>query len=163
MAMPTAKSTEATTTGTLRRPMRVGDRAGDEGADQGHDHHDHGHDGHGDGGFLDGLADVVLDDVQLVDVDHLVGHEHAEAAGERLVEVMRGGELRRAEGGEDVLGGAFVLRQEVADCSFGMMITATTPPRNMSTPATAKPGIRVSMNSAPSMVPIGAPMVEPAP
>lgn len=26
---------------------------------------------------------------------------------------MRGGELRRAEGGEDVLGGAFVLRQEV--------------------------------------------------
>ena len=78
----------------------IGDRAGDEGADQGHDHHDHGHDGHGDGGFLDGLADVVLDDVQLVDVDHLVGHEHAEAAGERLVEVMRGGELRRAEGGE---------------------------------------------------------------
>ena len=91
----------------------IGDRAGDEGANQGHDHHDHGHDGHGDGGFLDGLADVVLDDVELVDVDHLVGHEHAEAAGERLVEVMRGGELRRAEGGEDVLGGAFVLRQEV--------------------------------------------------
>ena len=56
MAMPTAKSTEATTTGTLRRPMRSETGPGDEGADQGHDHHDHGHDGHGDGGFLDGLG-----------------------------------------------------------------------------------------------------------
>ena len=50
-----------------------------------------------------------------------------------------------------------------ADCSFGMMMTATMPPRNMSTPATAKPVVRFSMKHAPIMVPIGAPMVEPAP
>ena len=90
----------------------IGHRAGDEGTNQGHDHHDHGHDGHGDGGFLDGLADVVLDDVQLVDVDHLVAHEHAEAAGESLVEVMGASELRRTEGDEDVLEGALFLRQD---------------------------------------------------
>lgn len=163
MAMPTAKSTEATTDRDLAAADEIGDRAGDEGADQGHDHHDHGHDGHGDGGFLDGLADVVLDDVQLVDVDHLVGHEHAEAAGERLVEVMRGGELRRAEGGEDVLGGAFVLRQEVCGLLLRDDDHGDHATEEHEHAGDGEAGIRFSMNNAPSMVPIGAPMVEPAP
>ena len=76
---------------------------------------------------------------------------------------MRGGELRRAEGGKDVLGGAFILRQEVGGLFLRDDDDRDEPPRNMSTPATAKPVVRFSMKYAPIMVPIGAPMVEPAP
>ena len=99
---------------SLTTADEIGNRAGDEGADQRHDHHEHGNDGHGDSGFLDGLTNVVLDDVELVDVDHLVAHEHAETAGESLVEVVGASELRRTEGYEDVLEGALFLRQEVS-------------------------------------------------
>jgi hypothetical protein len=121
MRTPRAKSREAMTTGTLRRlRMDVGERTPEEAPDEADDEGDGGHDRHGGAGLLGGQAEVVLDDVELVGVDHLVGDEHGEAAEERLPEVARA-PGRGDEGAEHVaqrlgrgglVGGGFLARPD---------------------------------------------------
>lgn len=71
--------------GALRRPRRR-QSAGDQRGNHRGDHREHGNDLNG-GGLGLGLADVVLQDIQLITEDHLVGNDEAGAADEGAVEI----------------------------------------------------------------------------
>ena len=55
------------------------------------------------------------------------------------------------------------LGRKSAEDSCGTMMIATTPPRNISTPARMKPGNGLRIKAEPIRVPIGEPQVWPAP